>query len=164
MRARSEVVTTSYILRPILAPDDPPTVAAMTSSGIAARAGTRSVDPRLYWAATGLFLLVFGGSIALTFGDLDGTYAEFAALGYPAFTVLPLGVAKVLGLVAILSRRSRLLTGLAFAGFFYDTALALLAHLAQRDLPNIALATTGMLATVAAYGVYQARYGTGLPR
>lgn len=130
----------------------------MTSSGTATQAGTRGVDPRLYWTATGLFLLIFVGSIAVTFGDLDGTYAEWAALGYPAFTVLPVGVAKVLGLVAILSRRSRLLTGLAFAGFFYDTALALLAHLVQRDLPNIALATTGMLATAAAWWVHQLRY------
>lgn len=122
------------------------------------------VDRRLYWAATGLFVLIFGGSAVLTFVDLDATRADTVGLGYPAFTVVPLGVAKILGLVAVLSRRSRLLTGLAFAGFFYDTVLALAAHLAQQDLPRIALATTGMLATAAAYAVHQARYGPGLPR
>lgn len=118
-----------------------------------------SVDRRLYWAATGLFVLIFAGSAVLTFADLDASRADTAGLGYPAFTVVPLGVAKVLGLVAILWRRSRLLTGLAFAGFFYDTVLALAAHLAQQDLPRIALATTGVLATAAAYAVHQARHG-----
>ena len=113
----------------------------------------------LYWAATGPFLVIFLGSIALTFGDLAGTYAEFVRLGYPVFLAVPLGVAKVLGLAAILSRRSRLLTGLAFAGFFYDTLLALAVHLAQRDVPSIALATTGMLATVAAFLVHERRFG-----
>ena len=132
----------------------------MTTSGTRTAAGPRrhTVHPAAYWAATGLFCAIFAGSVVLTFGDLDETYRVTAALGYPAFTVLPLGVAKVLGLVAILSGRSPLLTGLAFAGFFYDTALALLAHLVQRDLPNIALATTGMLATVAAWWVHQRRY------
>ena len=100
----------------------------------------------------------------LTFADLDASRADTVGLGYPAFAVVPLGVAKVLGLVAILWRRSRLLTGLAFAGFFYDTVLALAAHLAQQDLPRIALATTGMLATAAAYAVHQARYAPGRPR
>ncbi len=115
-------------------------------------------DRWLYPAVTGAFLLIFVGSIALTFGDLATTRADTAALGYPAFLVVPQGIAKVLGLIAILSRRSRLLTGLAFAGFFYDTALALAGHIAQRDLPNIALATAGMLATAGAYWVHQRRF------
>ena len=135
-------------------------MASSTSSGTRppTSTGTRDVAPALYWTATGVFLLVFVGSVGLTFGDLDATRAATVALGYPAFMVVPQGVAKVLGLVAILSRRSRLLTGLAFAGFFYDTLLALAAHLVQRDLPNVALATTGALATAAAYGVHRRRF------
>jgi hypothetical protein len=116
------------------------------------------MDRRVYWAATAPFLLIFTGSIVLTFADLDATRAATVGYGYPSWVVVPQGVAKVLGLTAILSRRSRLLTGLAFAGFFYDTLLALGAHLVQRDPPNIALATAGALATVAAYWAYQRRF------
>lgn len=72
--------------------------------------------------------------------------------------VVPQGIAKVLGLAAIQSRQSRLLTGLAFAGFFYDVLLALGAHVVQRDQPSILLATTGLLAVVAAYWAHQRRY------
>ena len=64
----------------------------------------------------------------------------------------------MLGLIAIVSRRSRLLTGLAFAGFFYDTLLALGAHLVRHEPANAALAATGMLVTVAAYVVHQRRF------
>jgi hypothetical protein len=113
---------------------------------------------RLYWAATAPFFLIFTGSIVLTFADLDATRVATVGYGYPAWVAVPQGVAKALGLVAILSRRSRLLTGLAFAGFFYDTLLALGAHLVQRDLPNIALATAGALATAVAYWAHQRRY------
>jgi hypothetical protein len=112
-----------------------------------------------YWAASAPFFLIFIGSIALTFGDLPGTYAQTVSLGYPAFAVIPQGVAKVLGLVAILSRRSRLLTGLAFAGFFYDTTLALAGHVVQGNGPDIALAAAGMLSTAAAYWAHRRRYG-----
>lgn len=115
-------------------------------------------NPPLYWAATGLFVVIFAGSVTLSVVDPVGTLEQTVALGYPAWSWQPLAVAKTLGLIAILSRRSRLLTGLAFAGFFYDTLLALAAHLVQMDLPYIALATTGMLATVAAYAVHVRRF------
>lgn len=72
--------------------------------------------------------------------------------------VVPQGIAKVLGLATIRARRSRLLTGLAFAGFFYDVLLALGAHVVQRDQSSILLATTGLLAVVAAYWAHQRRY------
>ncbi len=115
-------------------------------------------NPPVYWAATGLFVLIFAGSVVLSVVDPVGTLEQTVALGYPAWSWQPLAVAKALGLIAILSRRSRLLTGLAFAGFFYDTVLALAAHLVQMDLPYVALATTGMLSTMAAYWVHTRRF------
>ena len=116
------------------------------------------LDRRRYLALSAPFFLIFVGSIVLTFVDLDATRVATAGYGYPAWVVVPQGVAKVLGLVAILSRRSRLLTGLAFAGFFYDTLLALGAHLVQQDLPNTVLAAAGLLATVAAYWAHRRRH------
>ena len=72
------------------------------------------------WAATAPFLLIFVGSVVLTFADLEATRV-------------------------------------ATAGFGYDILLALGAHLIHRDLPNIALATAGLVATAAAFWAYQRR-------
>ena len=117
---------------------------------------------RRYWAGTAPFLLIFVGSIVLTFTDLDATRAETVALGYPAFTVVPLALAKTAGLVVVLVRRWPLLTGLAFAGFFYDTVLALSAHLVKGDDPGgTALAVAGLLSVVLAFAVHRARFPGG---
>ena len=132
----------------------------MTS--VRTHAGPIRSAPRLgrwpYLAASFPFFLIFTASAVQTFADLEATRLETVGLGFPAWAVIPLGIAKVLGLLAILSRRSRLLTGLAFAGFFYDILLALGAWVAQRDLPNIAIATVGLLATGAAYWAHERRH------
>jgi DoxX-like family len=132
----------------------------MTSSPtrLAGPTSTSRLTLRSYLAASAPFFVIFLGSIVLTFADIDATRVATVGYGYPAWVVVPQGVAKVLGLVAILSQRSQLLTGLAFAGFFYDTLLALGAHLVQQDLPNIALATAGALSTAAAYWAHQRRH------
>ena len=57
----------------------------------------------------------------------------FSSLGYPIYLVYPLGIAKILGVIAILTKKSRTLKDLAYAGFFYDFILALMAHLNARD-------------------------------
>lgn len=64
-------------------------------------------------------------------------YAEaaklFSDLGYPTYLVYPLGVAKILGVLAILAKKSKTLKDLAYAGFFYDFVLALIAHVNAGD-------------------------------
>ena len=112
-----------------------------------------------YWAATGVFCLIFTYSGVWTLLDPTGASIATEALDYPGWIVVPQGIAKLLGLVAILSRRSVLLTGLAFAGFFYDVLLALASHLVHADWPGAALATVGLTATIAAFLVHRNRYG-----
>ena len=124
--------------------------------------GARAEGPSAWMVVPALaFFLVFAGSVVLTFADLEATRLATLGSGFPGWVVVPQGVAKALGLLAILSRWSPLLTGLAFAGFLYDTLLALGAHLVQQDLPNSALATTGLLATLAAYRAHRRRYPAG---
>ena len=52
----------------------------------------------------------------------------FKELGFPVWLIYPLSVAKILGVVAILSRKNQLLKEWAYAGFFFDAVLASLAH------------------------------------
>lgn len=116
-------------------------------------------SPRFYWSATGLFCLIFGFSAVWNLVDPEGARIDTIALGFPGYFVYPLAIAKLLGLAAILTHRSRTLTGLAFAGFFYDVVLALFAHTAQADWARAAVAVLGIVSTVAAYWAYSNRYG-----
>ena len=49
------------------------------------------------------------------------------------YIIYPLAIAKLLGLVAILSRKSELLKEWAYAGFFYNVVLAFFAHVMIND-------------------------------
>ena len=53
----------------------------------------------------------------------------FARLGYPTYLVYLLGTLKVLGVIAIVTRRSTLLKEWAYAGFFFNFVLAAAAHI-----------------------------------
>jgi hypothetical protein len=57
----------------------------------------------------------------------------FHRLGFPTYIIYPLAIAKIFGLVAILSSRSRVLKEWAFAGFFFNLVLALSAHVNAGD-------------------------------
>lgn len=55
-------------------------------------------------------------------------YGFFEELGFPVWIVIPLAVAKILGVIAILSDYNGLLREWAYAGFLFDVILATAAH------------------------------------
>jgi DoxX-like family len=105
---------------------------------------------RLYRMATGLFLALFVGSVILSLADINESYKEFVHLEFPAWSFIALTVAKVLGLVAIVTNRSQTLKDFAFAGFLYDLLLALGGHIAHQELKAL-LAVFGLLVWVFAF-------------
>ncbi len=90
-------------------------------------------DKIIFYVATGLLSLFMLGAAGNYFFNYESASGDFAALGFPLFIVYPLGVAKVLGLVAIWSNLNKELKYLAYAGYFYNFILALLAHLVASD-------------------------------
>jgi hypothetical protein len=58
---------------------------------------------------------------------------RFVALGFPVYLIYPLTMAKILGLVAIWSDKSKTLKELAYAGFFFVFILAILAEIHAQD-------------------------------
>ncbi len=105
---------------------------------------------RLYWIATGLFLALFIGSVILGLADINESYKEFVHLEFPAWSFIALTVAKVLGLVAIVTNRSQTLKDFAFAGFLYDLLLALGGHIAHQEIKAL-LAGFGLIVWVFAF-------------
>ncbi len=87
----------------------------------------------IYWISTGLLSLLMLFSAGNYFFNHEAIVGAFEALGYPTYIIYPLGVAKLLGLVAILTRKSPTLKEWAYAGFFFDFILAFFAHIMVGD-------------------------------
>jgi len=90
-------------------------------------------DKIIYWVATGLLsamMLLSGSMYIIKNADVS---AEFATLGFPTYIVYPLAIAKMLGIVAILTKQSAFLKEWAYAGFFFNFTMAFLAHLMAGD-------------------------------
>jgi len=87
----------------------------------------------IYWIATGLLLFMMLMSASMYMIKYEVVSMTFVKLGYPVYVIYPLAVAKILGVLAILSRKSKFLKEWAYAGFFFDFLLALSAHLYVGD-------------------------------
>lgn len=82
----------------------------------------------IYWVSTLIMCAIFAFSAGMYFTQYDMVKGFFEALNYPTYIIYPLAVAKVLGIIAILSRQSKVLKEWAYAGFFFDAVLATAAH------------------------------------
>jgi len=87
----------------------------------------------IYWLSTGLLSLMMLMSASMYVIQYEMVSETFVRLGYPVFIIYPLAIAKVLGILAILSRKSKFLKEWAYAGFFFDFTLASSAHLYVGD-------------------------------
>lgn len=87
----------------------------------------------IYWVATGLMCLLMLVSASFYVFGHEQVVPIFLSLGYPAYIIYPLAIAKILGVIAIITGRSRFLKEWAYAGFFFDFVLAASAHLNAGD-------------------------------
>ncbi|UOV05448.1 DoxX family protein [Pseudoxanthomonas mexicana] len=86
-----------------------------------------------YWISTTLLCLLYLASVTMYLTMGEQVRQSFAALGYPSYLREVLIVAKLLGVVAVLSRRSIALSDLAYAGMFFHLLLAFSAHINAGD-------------------------------
>ncbi len=100
----------------------------------------------VYWVATMIFCGIFLFSASMYFTQYKMIRGFFESLGYPAYLVYPLAILKILGIIAIITKKSRLLKEWAYAGLFFDATLAATAHILARDGGQwLALTAIGML-------------------
>lgn len=86
-----------------------------------------------YWISTALLCLLYLASITMYLTMGEKVRQLLAALGYPTYLREILIAVKILGVVAILSRRSVALSDLAYAGMFFHLLLAFSAHVHAGD-------------------------------
>ena len=79
----------------------------------------------VYWIATGLLCLLMLASAGMYIFNHAAVLGIFTNLGYPTYIVYPLAIAKILGVIAILSKQSKTLKEWAYAGLLFDLIGAL---------------------------------------
>jgi len=88
----------------------------------------------IYWIATVWLSLgmLSTGAVQLfqLKGDGPGSLNSMTHLGYPAYFVTLLGIAKILGVIALLISKFPLLKEWAYAGFFFMMSGAIFTHIA----------------------------------
>jgi hypothetical protein len=78
----------------------------------------------------------------------------FTALSYPPYIIYPLAIAKILGLIAIWSNKSRTLKEWAYAGFVFELLLAISAHVNVGD-GGSAGAVIALVLALVSYSFYR---------
>lgn len=92
-----------------------------------------NIDKIAYWIATAMMCLTFAFSAGMYILNYHEIVQIFPQLGFPSWLVAPLAALKILGIIAILSNKSKLLKEWAYAGFFFDAVLAFAAHYYAKD-------------------------------
>ncbi|WP_424960913.1 DoxX family protein [Ekhidna sp.] len=89
----------------------------------------------LYWVFTGLLCAMMLFQAFFSFTQTETLAEMYEGLGFSGALVIPLGIAKFLAVLAIVTKLSPILKKLAYYGLGIDFILALYAHLSIGD-PN----------------------------
>ncbi|MGI8469259.1 MAG: DoxX family protein [Pyrinomonadaceae bacterium] len=112
----------------------------------------------IYWIVTGLFCLMMLGIAGMYFFNYQTVAETFGKLKYPTYIIYPLAIAKILGVIAILTKKSKMLKEWAYAGFFYLFLLAASAHYFS-GVPSPLPAIVALILLIASYALDKKIYG-----
>ena len=87
-------------------------------------------DKIIYWISTLWLALGMTSTGIVQLLKVEEEVDRMTHLGYPAYLLTILGVAKILGVVAVLIPKFPLLKEWAYAGFFFNMLGAIFSHLA----------------------------------
>ena len=105
-----------------------------------------------YWVVTILFCLPMGAGGVFDFLRTPDVLETFTHLGYPDYFAVMLGVAKVLGVIAVLAPGTPRLKEWAYAGFTFDLGAAAISHFTVGDpIGRVALPLAFLVIGAASY-------------
>lgn len=110
----------------------------------------------LYWVVTLLFIIPQAWSAFQYLMDAPRMSSTIAALGYPEYFQHILGVAKLLGVAAIVSGIFPTLKEWAYAGFTFDVCGALASHVSVGDPAwVVAVPAAFLVVQLGSYGLWK---------
>jgi len=87
-----------------------------------------------YWIITAILsFCIFSGGLAQAL-QVKGVVQGFKPLGYPTYFISLIGIWKMLGIIAILAPKFKLLKEWAYAGIFFTMTGAVISHIASNDV------------------------------
>ena len=104
----------------------------------------------IFWIATAILTAIMCFSVYNYFFNYKAIAGFFEYFQYPTYLVYPLAIAKILGLIAVWGNFSKWLKEWAYAGFFFDTALAFTAHYVT-DGAGYLFSLVAIIATITSY-------------
>jgi hypothetical protein len=87
----------------------------------------------VHWIFTGLLSALMLMSAGMYLFNTEEVSGMFTALGFTSWIIYPLAIAKLLGVLMLLSKFNKTLTTFAYAGFLFNFLLAFGAHMAIGD-------------------------------
>ena len=110
-----------------------------------------------YWISTGLLSLMMAGSAYMYFTS-PAIAASFENLGFPGYFRIELGIAKLLGVVALLAPTPRFLKEWTYFGFIVSFVSAFIAHVAVGDpISDILPPVVALAILIVSYVTYRKR-------
>jgi hypothetical protein len=111
---------------------------------------------RLYWIVTGLMAAFMLMASIPDILRMPEAVEVFTHLGYPTYLLPFIGIAKILGVIAVLARGFPRLKEWAYAGLVFDLIGALYSHFSVGDPPSVwAGALVGLLLVIGSYVLYR---------
>ncbi|TSJ39358.1 DoxX family protein [Mucilaginibacter corticis] len=87
-----------------------------------------------YWIITAILsFCIFSGGVAQAL-EVKGVVEGFKPLGYPTYFISLIGIWKILGIIAILIPKFKLLKEWAYAGLFFTMTGAVISHIASNNV------------------------------
>jgi hypothetical protein len=112
--------------------------------------------------ATGLFALMMGLSGVLYLLAPKPVVDALQALGYPLYFAKMLGVAKVLGALALVVPQARTVREWAYAGFTFDLVAAVVSHLVVGEASHVAQPAVALVLLGISYRLRRRQVGGGI--
>jgi uncharacterized membrane protein YphA (DoxX/SURF4 family) len=111
---------------------------------------------RLYWIVTGLMAAFMLMASVPDILQVPQAVEIFRHLGYPTYLLPFIGIAKTLGVVAVLLPGFSRLKEWAYAGLIFDLIGALYSHLSVGDpLAAWAMPIIGLVLVIGSYSLYR---------
>lgn len=104
----------------------------------------------IYLVSTVLLTLLMGVSVGNYIFNHEMVSERITDLGFPTYLIYLMAIAKTLGLIAIWTKKNQTLKEWAYAGFFFNLVLAIIAHLGVGD-GEFAPPLVGLVLLLASY-------------